>query len=434
MPKATDLGSEKKQDKRVVLRYAPSPTGIPHIGNIRTALFNFLLARSQGGKFLLRIEDTDRARIIPQAVEKIKESLQLLGLFWDGKEIIQSSRLEIYQKHLEALKQKDLAYKDDGAWRFKVTKGKTIAWQDGLHGEISFKSDILEDFIIVKSDGYPTYHFASVVDDHLMQVSHTLRGDEWIPSTPKHILIYEALGWQSPKFIHVPPILNTDHKKLSKRDGAKSVIEYIDEGYLPEAIVNFLAFLGWAPKDSRELFSLEDLIKEFSLNRINKNSPIFNLEKLQWFNGQWIRKSSDQNLAKKITKREKKYTFEKVVDLIPLVKDRMTNLDDFEKIAGFILEDKIKINPNKIVLDAGKLKLFEEKFKAIGTGNWTKTTISSAVTSIMDAENLTKSEALGSIGTAVSGSNITPPLFDSLEKLGYAKTIKRLKDAIEKKK
>src|SRR3989344_2438546 len=285
---------------KVRVRYAPSPTGIPHIGNIRTALFNFLFAKNQKGAFILRIEDTDRKRLIPGSIPQIKESLKVLGLVWD-EEYLQSERLSLYHKQLEVLKGKGLVYQSEGAWFFKVPDKKLIDWQDGVHGHVEFQTDVIEDFVVLKSDKFPTYHFASVVDDYEMTITHVIRGDEWISSTPKHLLLYQSFGWTPPKFIHTPPILGHDKKKLSKREGARSVLEYIADGYLPEALVNFLALLGWAPKGDQELFTLEELIQEFSLDRLNKNSPIFNLEKLRWLNGKWIRKLSPDAYTKKIS-------------------------------------------------------------------------------------------------------------------------------------
>ncbi len=416
------------------VRYGPSPTGIPQMGNIRTALLNYLFAKNQNGDFYLRIEDTDQARIVPLAVEKIKESLTSLNLNWDQEPIFQSKRLEIYKKHLEILKEKGIAYENEGAWRFKIPTGKRqISWQDAVHGKIEFPQDVLEDFVIVKSDGFPTYHFASVVDDHVMEISHVMRGDEWISSTPKHILLYEAFGWQHPIFVHLPPILGSNKKKLSKRDGAKSVIEFLNEGYLPEAIINFLAFLGWSPKGDQELYSLDGLVREFSLDRINKNSPIFNLDKLNWFNGQWIRKIDNEKLSKIICKRFPHLNPIKVQDVLPLVKDRLSTIDDFPKIAGFLIEEKIEINTDKIILPVDKLIAVKNKYENIKENEWVKVQIASATVSVMQEEGLDKPKLLSSIGIAVSGSSVTPPIYDSLEKLGRDRTIQRLEDAIREK-
>lgn len=414
---------------KVRVRYAPSPTGIPHIGNIRTALFNYLFAKSQGGQFLLRIEDTDRTRLVPEAIDKIKQSLNILGLNFDEEEIYQSKRLDIYHSHLEILKDKNLAYEDEGAWRFKVEKDKMISWDDAVHGKVEFKSDVVEDFIILKSDSYPTYHFANVIDDHETQISHVFRGDEWIPSTPKHLMLYQAFGWENPIFVHLPPILGPDHKKLSKRDGAKSAIEYVEEGYLPEAIVNFMAFLGWAPKDEREIFSLEDLVTEFSIERINKNSPIFNIEKLKWFNGQWIRSLSNKDLADKVSKVTT-FKSEEITKVLPIVKDRMSTLLDFATIAGFLFTDKIELGAEGLLVSPDVLEKLIESYQSID--KWTKENIQNATISIMEAEGLKKSEMYRSIGIAVSGSNITPPIFDSLEILSKEKTTARLNEAIKK--
>ncbi len=422
--------------KSVRVRYAPSPTGIPHIGNIRTALFNYLFAKNQGGEFLLRIEDTDQNRLVPGSVEKIKESLELLGLKWDEEEH-QSKRLDLYKQHLEILKDKNLAYDDGGAWRFKVEKGKSLTWDDVVHGPIKFSSDVIEDFIIIKSDGFPTYHFASVVDDHDMKISHVLRGDEWISSTPKHLLLYQSFGWDPPQFVHLPPILGADHKKLSKRQGAKSTVEYIDEGYLPEAIVNFLAFLGWSPKDDQELFSLEELTKEFSLDRINKNSPIFNLEKVLWLNGKWIReKFSDSELAKKIFERKKtKFTQEQIKSVIGYAKYRIKTLNEFDDVAGYLIEEpprNIKIlDIHRDFKDVLKKsvgvfsKAPEEKSEFVNS-------INPSIEEISNGFNHWKRmEVLQLISRAISSRTEYFPLLTMAEALGKKGIIRRLKAYIE---
>ena len=429
---------------QVCTRYAPSPTGIPHIGNIRTALFSFLFAKNQKGKFILRIEDTDQKRSTHEHIAKIEQSLKSLNLDWD-KKYLQSKRLNIYNHHLRILDQKGTLYQEKGAWYFKIqTKDNHIGWEDLVHGNVSFPAKVIEDFVIVKSDGFPTYHFASVVDDHLMNVSHVMRGDEWISSTPKHLLLYEAFGWQPPYFAHLPPILGQNHKKLSKREGAKSTLEYLEEGYLPEALVNFLTLLGWAPSPSealveggkreREIFSLEELTRIFSIDRINKNSPIFNIEKLNWFNGQWIRKLDKDELTRRLNQIYPNYNVQKIKDLVPIVQDRLGNLKDFEKLAGPLIEEKVNVDPNNVVLSGDKLKKFVEEYASISPANWTKANISGATVSVMGKEKLNKPDAYGSIGIAVSGSNVTPPIFDMLEKLGKTRTIERLENVISEKK
>jgi len=410
--------------QKIRVRYGPSPTGIPHIGNIRTALFNFLFAKNQNGGFLLRIEDTDQARIVPGAVEKIKESLKSLNLNWDGEIIFQSNRLDIYRKYLEELKSKNLAYEDDGAWRFKINaEKKSVGWQDTIHGKVEFKTNVIEDFIIVKSDSFPTYHFASVVDDHLMEISHVIRGDEWISSTPKHILLYEAFGWKHPEFVHLPPILGPNHKKLSKREGAESVLEYTDEGYLPEAITNFLALLGWSPKGNQEIFSLADLTKEFSLERVNKNSPIFNLEKLNWFNKEWIKNLSDDDLLSRLSKfTDKNYPKETVKKTIPLVKERLSRLSDYQSLCQFFFQA-----PDKFEQDLkSHTKIIEASIKNLENANWDRSAISDAIKKTADQTESKIGDVSMALRIAISGKKVTPPLNESMVILGQSETIKRL--------
>jgi glutamyl/glutaminyl-tRNA synthetase len=240
----------------VKVRFAPSPTGIPHVGNIRTALFDYFFAKNQNGKFILRLEDTDQSRKVEGAVEAIKESLSWLGAEWD-EFVTQSERLSEYKKYAEELVKKGFATLENGAVRFIVEKspGK-ISWEDAVgRKKVEYDSKDVEDFIILKADGFPTYHLANVVDDHLMEITHVIRGEDWIPSTPKHILLYNALGWDTPVFAHVPNVMGVDGKKLSKRRGAKSALDFKKEGFLPEALLNYLMLLGWSPKNDQEILT-----------------------------------------------------------------------------------------------------------------------------------------------------------------------------------
>lgn len=413
----------------VVVRYAPSPTGIPHVGNIRTALFNFLFARNEGGIFILRIEDTDRQRLIPQSKEDIAKSLTALGINWD-RYFEQSKRLSLYQKYLENLKSKGVVYQDDEAWRIKVPKQKRFKWNDLLHGEIEFLSDVIEDFVLVKSDGFPTYHFASVIDDHEMEISHVIRGDEWISSTPKHLLLYEAFSWAPPKFVHIPPILGPNKKKLSKREGAKSVIEYIDEGYLKEALVNFLALLGWSPQDDQEIFTLDELIAEFSLGRLNKNSPIFNIEKLLWLNGQWIRRLDKKEYVNKLIDFFPKYISNVTQYVAPLTQDRVGTLKDYSRIADFFYNPPQEIPP--VNVSPGTIANVVLEFKQ--ASSWGATTIKDILEKTAEKEQVERKKLIGSVRNIVAGTTITPPLYESLEKLGMPETVKRLDEYVKKRK
>ncbi len=323
----------------VRVRFAPSPTGYVHVGSLRTALYNFLFARHHQGRFVLRIEDTDRSRYVEGAVENLLETLRWAGLDYDeGPEkdgpfgpYFQSQRKDIYHEHVQRLLDSDAAYpcfcseetlnamreeqqkkglpvmydgrcrhipKDEALERMKTEphvirlkvphSGVTVV-KDIIRGEVAFENALIDDQVLLKSDGFPTYHLANVVDDHLMKISHVIRGEEWLPSTPKHILLYRAFGWQEPQFAHLPLLLNPDRSKLSKRQGDVAVEDYRAKGFLPQALVNFVALLGWNKGDDQEIFSLEELIEYFSLERVNKAGAVFDVHKLEWMNGHYIR-------------------------------------------------------------------------------------------------------------------------------------------------
>lgn len=274
----------------VRVRFAPSPTGIPHIGNTRTALFNYLFAKHQNGEFILRIEDTDQKRIVKGAEEAILEILEWLGIKNDEEILHQSERVEIYKKYADELLAKNIAYKKENAVWIKMPKDKTFQWNDLVgNKKIKFEGKTQEDFVILKSDGFPTYHLANVIDDHLMEITHVIRGEEWISSTPKHLYLYESMGWDKPQFAHLPVILGPDRAKLSKRHGAESILDYRQKGYLKEALLNYMTLLGWSPKNDKEIFSVDELIQGFDIKDVNSANPIFDIKKLEWINGVWIR-------------------------------------------------------------------------------------------------------------------------------------------------
>lgn len=345
----------------VRVRFAPSPTGYLHIGGLRTALFNYLYARHTGGTMILRIEDTDRTRFVEGALENLLKALSWAkveideGVMLDesGKvtergeygPYIQSDRVKagIYNKYIEKLIEEDKAYycfcsqeridkvrdqqKADGLTpkydglcrsipleeakkriangeeytvRLKLPKNREISFVDRIKGKITFNTDDMDDQVLIKRDGFPTYHFAVVVDDHLMKITHVVRGDEWISSTPKHVYLYEAFGWDAPEYIHLPTVLNENHKKYSKRNGDGMVEDFIEEGYLPEGLINFLALLGWSPDSEEEIFSIEELAKQFDFDRVNKTGAVFDKRKLDWVNGHYVREMSLEDLAKAI--------------------------------------------------------------------------------------------------------------------------------------
>lgn len=401
----------------VTVRFAPSPTGIPHIGNIRTALFNYFFAKANNGKFLLRIEDTDQARKVEGAEEAIKESLLWLGINWDEDIIHQSNLVESYKKYAEDLVEKGLAKKEDSAIRFITAKTGKTSWTDKVgNKKIEFENSEIEDFIILKSDGFPTYHLANVIDDHEEGITHVIRGEDWISSTPKHILLYEAFDWKVPIFAHVPNILGTDRKKLSKRRGAKSVLDFKNEGFLPEALLNYLMLLGWSPKDDREILSKEEIEKIFSLEGINIAPSIFDQKKLDWINGEYIRQLSNEELKKRIKEISK---LENIDDkFLELAKSRMKTLLDFETLVAPLIKGlNIELDQKEKEI----AKKLQDKLSAIS--NWGKDLILSVLKEIITEENV----KMGIIYKIFTGKETGLPLPESLEIIGKEKTLKLLK-------
>lgn len=386
------------EKNKIVTRFAPSPTGFMHVGGVRTALYAWLLAKKNNGHFILRIEDTDKEREVPGSIEHIKESLRWLKLDWDkgpDKEdqisYIQSERLDLYKKYAEQLIEKGLAFADpyspeeldnlrkkaeenklpflyrnhrpenppkwDGSQplRFKISDIEKTEWKDLVWGELSAGPDALDDFIIIKSDGYPTYNFAHIVDDIEMGVTHVVRGQEFISSVPKFLALYKALDIDPPYFVTTPPIMAADgKKKLGKRDGAKDILEYKKEGYLPEAMINFLALLGWNPGDDREIFSIEELIQTFSVDGIQRSGARWNDQKLNWINKEFLKKLPQEEIRKeiqdKLLENNKTKNFE-------LVKDK----EFISKISSIIFDRIDKWSDINNLIEEGELQYFFDK-------------------------------------------------------------------------
>lgn len=403
----------------VKVRFAPSPTGIPHVGNIRTALFDYFFAKSQKGTFILRLEDTDQARKQEGAIAAIKESLEWLGCNWD-EYVIQSERLSEYKKYADELVRLGKAREEDGAIRFIVDKtiGK-ISWIDAVgNKKIEYEAENIEDFIILKKDGFPTYHLANVVDDHLMEITHVIRGEDWIPSAPKHILIYNAFDWSIPVFAHVPNVMGTDGKKLSKRRGAKSVLDFKTEGYLPEALLNYLMLLGWSPKNDREILTKEELIGEFSLEKINSAPSIFDERKLLWLNGEYIRSLEDKKLLELLFDFDPSltgYDRDLIEKFVPLAKTRMKKLPEFHTLIKPFIMDEASTPPSELKDDFRKI--LEQ------VGDWDKDLLIEKIKSL----NLEKGYGFQDIYKAVIGEKSGLPLADVFELLGKDKTLKLLK-------
>lgn len=336
----------------VRVRFAPSPTGYLHIGGVRTALFNFLYARNQGGAFLLRIEDTDQLRSTSEFEQEILASMKWLGLEWDEELVYQSRRLERYREAAAELVNKGLAYEQekDGkkAVVFKMPP-KKILFHDLVHGPVEFDAALFEDLVIIKSDGFPTYHFAVVVDDHDMRVTHIIRGDDHLSNTPRQCLLYEALGWKAPKYGHLPLIAGSDGAPLSKRHGAVSISHYRAEGYLPEGMLNYLALLGWGADANQEVFSVEELSKKFSLKKINKAQACFNPEKLLWINSQHLKLIHEEDYLQRMTEfypEEAKAMGDAAWKrLVLLYRTRIKTLKDLKNEAPYVFQDVTEYDP-----------------------------------------------------------------------------------------
>ena len=417
-------------------RFAPSPTGQMHIGGVRTALYAYLVAKKNNGSFSLRIEDTDRNRFVEGATEDIIATLNWLGLEFDGEPIFQSKRLEIYQEHVQKLIKSKAAYEMDGAIYFKVKKEGKISLADLVgNRKIEFDNSTQKDFVILKSDGYPTYHLAHVVDDHLAQTNPVIRGAEWISSIPKHVMLFEAFGWEVPQYAHLPIILGSDKSKLSKRHGAKAASEFRQDGFLPQAVLNYMSLLGWTPPSGKEILSLEEMISAFDLSKVNLANPIFDITKLEWMNGEYIREMSDEQLEEELDKYLVDHPARgKLVSLVPLVKDRIKKLADFIPLTDFFFEkveyDKEVFNKLKIDNIQIALKKVLEKLEGMQVP-WTTEVFEGAFRQLAEELKLSTSQMFQLIRVAVSGQLVTPPLFESIKILGEEETINRIKTAVK---
>lgn len=407
-------------------RFAPSPTGPLHIGGLRTALYSYALAKHVGGEFILRIEDTDKKREVEGGREQIVNTLKDFGITWDGGLYVQSERVAsgIYKDSAEKLLREGNAYYDGGAIRIKIPKGEKISYRDFVLGkEVSWDTNTLEDLVLLKSDGFPTYHLAVVVDDSDMKITHVLRGHDWLPSTPIHLLIYKFLGKTPPEIGHLTDILDPEGGKLSKRKGSTSVDGLLKEGYLKEAILNFVILLGWAPKDNRELFSLEEFVKAFDITGLQKANPVFNRAKLDWFNGQYIRKLSDENLCEKFSTfslQFSKLNTDKQLAITRLIKDRIKKLIDINTFANFFWEEP---KVSKELFGENHKDHLEAAVEGIKVGR--------DLMDVVTEKGFKTGDFFMDLRIAVTGSKFTPPINESIEILGKEETIKRLKKALE---
>lgn len=479
-------------------RFAPSPTGYLHIGGLRTALFSYLWAKKNKGTFILRIEDTDQKRYVAGAVDKLINTLMAVGLTPDegliapNKEkgkygpYIQSARLDIYKKNIDQLinsgdayycfcpperltllreeqqARKEMPHYDgqcrhidtaeaknkikqgeSAVVRFKITAVDKITAHDLIYGDISVKPEDLDDFVILKSDGYPTYHLANVTDDHFMKISHVIRGEEWLPSLPKHILLYQALKYDLPEFVHLPLMLNPDRSKLSKRQGDVAVEDYLTKGYLPAALINYVALLGWNPGTDKEFFNLDELTKEFSLKKINKASGIFDIQKLNWFNAEHIRQiiaHGGQNY-KQLASEAKTYLpkhQDKIEAILKLFGSRINRLDELSDLSAFLWElpdypDKLLIF-KKSSFEQTKLGLNQALLvlDKINQNKWVQDHLFQALDDVVKGQKLAPGDVFWPIRCAVSGLEKSPSPAEILEFLGKEESLLRIKVALKK--
>jgi glutamyl-tRNA synthetase len=413
-----------------VVRFAPSPTGFLHIGGIHTALFNWLFARHEGGEFRLRIENTDTSREVDTATEQIQESLSWLGLDWDGDLTFQLDRMERCREEAQRLVAEGKAYEDEGAIRMRMPDEGTTAWDDLIRGRIEWENERLDDLVIVRADGRPTYNFASPVEDWLDGITHVLRGDDHISNTPRQIQILQALGAPLPEYGHLANILGPDGKKLSKRHGATSVEEFREQGYIPEALVNFLALLGWSYDDKTTVMSRDEIVERFTLDRVGASPAVFDFQKLDWLNGVYLRELPPDEYADRLVAylREQGYDWDEelVGATVPLVQEKISKLSEYPDFAGFFFRE---IEPDPALLDGSVLGDAEQVLAQ--TEPFTAESIEQSLRGLAERLELKPRDAFQPIRVAVTGSKVSPGLFESIELLGREPTLERIRRARE---
>jgi glutamyl-tRNA synthetase len=411
----------------VRVRMAPSPTGFLHIGGVRTFLFNWLFARHHGGEFRLRIENTDTSREVAEAVDQIQDSLRWLGLDWDGDVTFQLDRLDDCREVAQRLVAEGKAYEDDGAIRFRMPNEGVTAWDDIVRGRVEFPNEKLEDVVLVRGDGRPTYNFASPMEDVWDGITHVIRAEDHISNTPKQINIIRAVGAELPAYAHVPNVNGRDGKKLSKRHGATGVDEFRKAGYVPDALVNFLALLGWAPDGETTIMSRDELIERFALDRVTSSPAQFDYDKLDWMNGVYLRAMSLDEFAHALIVYLGEQGYDWDADLVrqtaPLVQEKIARLGEYPGFAGFFFED---VEPDPADL-GDATPMLQAAYEALAELEpFTSDAIEAGLRATADELGLKPRQAFQPIRVAVTGSKISPGLFESIELLGREKTLARL--------
>jgi glutamyl-tRNA synthetase len=412
------------------VRFAPSPTGLLHIGGVRTALFNWLFARHAGGEFLLRIENTDTSREVEESVEQIQRSLAWLGLDWDGDVQFQLDGLERHQEAARRLLAEGHAYEDEGAIRFRMPDEGTTVWEDAIKGRIEYPNEKLEDLVLLRSDGRPTYNLAAAVDDADSGITSVIRGEDHVPNTPKQIRILEALGRALPVYAHVPNVFGTDGRKLSKRHGAVSVEEFRAQGYVAPALMNYLALLGWSYDDRTTVMSREELVERFTLERVGSSPATFDYDKLDWLNGVYLRDLAPEAYADALVAFLRETGFDGDEETIrasaPLVQEKIARLGEYPGFAGFLFR---RVAPPAELLEGGEEILEEARAALAGVEPFAAGPIEEALRGFAERLGLKPRQAFGPVRAAVTGSRVSPGLFESLELLGREESLARLDEA-----
>ncbi len=480
-----------QQDVRV--RIAPSPTGAPHVGTAYISLFNMVFAKAHGGKFVIRIEDTDRTRSTRRFEDAILRSLRWLGLEWDeGPDVggsygpyRQSERLDIYQQYTQTLIDSGAAYrcvctperleamrqaqrqakqpiKYDGhcrnlsdaeidtavadglpvVVRLRVPDAGETVVHDAFRDPITIANQQTDDQVLLKSDGYPTYHLANVVDDHLMHITHVIRAEEWISSTPKHVLLYQAFGWEPPVFMHMPLLRNADKSKISKRKNPVSLEYYERQGYVPEALMNFLALLGWSMPDEREIFTVEEMIEEFSFDRLSLGGPVFDLQKLDWINGMYLRQLSPEALLQRLQAQMAQPKAQRLADaaytrhIIPLLQERLHTLGDFHHMAAYFYDVPLAYDTQQLVpkgrnpRETAKVLSDVSEHLQRHEGAWEDTALEDAMRTYVEGAKWDNRSLFMALRMAMTGRMASPPLFATMQVLGREVCLARLEDAV----
>jgi glutamyl-tRNA synthetase len=471
----------------VRLRFAPSPTGAIHIGSVRTILYNYLFARQHDGTLILRIEDTDQDRLVAGAIDSIYDGLQWVGIKWDEgpheggphAPYVQSERLPLYRQHAHELVDKGAAYfcfcskerlaalraeqearheitrydrhcrnippadaaerakTEPHVIRLKVPDEGVLSIEDLVHGHIEWQANTIEDQVILKSDGFPTYHLAVVIDDHVMGITHIMRGEEWVASVPKHLLIYRAFAWEAPPMAHFPSVLGPDGKRLSKRHGSTAVSQFRDDGYLPEALINYIALIGWSPGTEDEIFSMDDLVRVWKIEQVQSAGGKWDKERLDYFNGVWIRKLSVDELVRRLDPFVPTEWDRGVLKrIVPHIQERMKTLKDAADQIRFLFTDDIGYEAKLLIPKKSERVLTAEALahaRAVlaDLEPFTGATVRPALEGLAEQLGWARRDLNGAIRVAITGRQVGPPLYESLEVLGKEKSLKRIEKAQE---